>query len=272
MKMNLNFDNYSRFFAFGCSFTNYGWPTWADLIALQYPHLKYANLGMAGSGNIAISARLQEANKRYKFNKDDLIMVLWSTYCRESHWVNGRWLNSGNVYNSYPDNFIKEYADPIGYLIRDHALIDLTNEFFENQDCKFIAMYSCPFNYTEHNKLDLESEKIIQSLQELYHKTFNDSKINLYEVMNSNWSLCKQSIYEDTNDIEYRIHRKDFHPFSSIYATFLEKHGIELDSKILELTKDWDNFFKNEVTRSEMNEKFNKFTGERCSRELMIMF
>lgn len=269
--MNLNFDNYSRFFAFGCSFTKYGWPTWADLIALQNPHLKYSNLGMPGSGNIAISVRLQEANKRFNFNKNDLVMVLWSTYCRESHWVDGRWLNRGNVYNSYPDNFIKEYADPIGYLIRDHALISLTNDFFENQDCNFISMYSCPFNYTEHNKLDLDSEKIIQSLQELYHKTCNDSKINLYEVMNSNWLLCKQSIYEDINDIEHRIHREDFHPFSSIYAKFLEKHGIELNPKILESTKDWDNFFTNNVTRSEMIKKF-QFMTDRYSLELMTMF
>ena len=41
---------YSRFFAFGCSFTSYYWPTWADIIGQEFSD-RYYNLAMCGAGN-----------------------------------------------------------------------------------------------------------------------------------------------------------------------------------------------------------------------------
>lgn len=99
----LEFSKYKRFFAFGCSFTKYCWPTWADIVSKEMPDAEYVNCGLHGSGNQLISYRIAEANTRYKFTDTDLVMVLWSTYFREDRWVNGKWLAHGNIYNQQGD-------------------------------------------------------------------------------------------------------------------------------------------------------------------------
>ena len=65
---------FKRFFAFGCSYTSYGWPTWANLLSLNFD--EYHNWALAGLGNRAIAERVAEANARYKFDKDDLVVFL----------------------------------------------------------------------------------------------------------------------------------------------------------------------------------------------------
>ena len=46
------------------------------------PDVEFYNLGKSGGGNLFISHRIVEANKKYKFNKDDLVVVMWSTFAR----------------------------------------------------------------------------------------------------------------------------------------------------------------------------------------------
>jgi hypothetical protein len=65
--MNVDFTKYKRFFAFGCSFTCYIWPTWADVVSKEMPQAKFYNLGKTGAGNLCISSKVAEANNRFKF-------------------------------------------------------------------------------------------------------------------------------------------------------------------------------------------------------------
>ena len=48
------FKKYKRVFAFGCSFTCYRWPTWADLIGKQCEGAEFRNYGKSGAGNLFI--------------------------------------------------------------------------------------------------------------------------------------------------------------------------------------------------------------------------
>ena len=50
----IDFSKYKRLFVFGCSFTQYRWPTWADIIAKDNPHLEYFNTANSGAGNLYI--------------------------------------------------------------------------------------------------------------------------------------------------------------------------------------------------------------------------
>jgi hypothetical protein len=45
----LDVHKYKRFFAFGRSFTDYLWPTWADIIGREIPY--YENWGHGAAGN-----------------------------------------------------------------------------------------------------------------------------------------------------------------------------------------------------------------------------
>ena len=100
----IDFKKYKRFFAFGCSMTSYGWPTWADIIAQEIP--EYYNYAQSGGGNLFISCQVTEASLRHKFTDTDLVMVMWSSVAREDRHVNGNWLTPGNIYtqNYYDDN------------------------------------------------------------------------------------------------------------------------------------------------------------------------
>ena len=102
-----------RIFAFGCSHTQYPWPTWADLIghSAKQEGFKYYNYGQSGYGNFAIYASMIHADLIHTFTPDDIIMVLWSGWNREDRFHNNVWTNVGNVFNNshFNDEFIKQH-------------------------------------------------------------------------------------------------------------------------------------------------------------------
>lgn len=73
----------SRLFTFGCSFTKYSWPTWADFIGLDYEFSE--NWGCPGIGNVGIAQRVAECHSKYKFTADDTIIVQWSSHLRNDY-------------------------------------------------------------------------------------------------------------------------------------------------------------------------------------------
>ena len=58
---DLDLTQYKRHFTFGCSFTNYYWPSWADVIANAMPDAGYVNTAKPGAGNSYIVAKLSQA-------------------------------------------------------------------------------------------------------------------------------------------------------------------------------------------------------------------
>jgi hypothetical protein len=65
---------YNRFFAFGCSFTSWHWPTWADIIGKTFIEDNYFNFGLCASGNEFAFHKLTEAHARFNITKDDLVI------------------------------------------------------------------------------------------------------------------------------------------------------------------------------------------------------
>lgn len=230
--MIVDWKKYKRFFTFGCSFTCYMWPTWADIISKEIPDAKFYNFGVSGGGNSLISYRIAEANNRYKFNETDLIMVMFTTYCREDRWLspenadaiqspNRGWLAGGNIFNNkyYPDSWVKNYADEHGYLIRDAAVIDLTVNYLENIPSTSFCMLSVPF-VTNSESCDVTSQKPYEIIA-VYENTFNKFKPSMYELeMSRNWK-----------DLEKDYMFSDGHPSPIRYYNYLEKIGFNLTDK-----------------------------------------
>lgn len=73
----------SRLFTFGCSFTKYCWPTWADFLGLEYDFSE--NWGCPGIGNVGIAQRIAECHSKYKFNSSDTIVIQWSSHLRNDY-------------------------------------------------------------------------------------------------------------------------------------------------------------------------------------------
>jgi len=109
----------SRLFAFGCSFTNYHWPTWADFYSTTFD--EYYNYAKSGGGNRFIFERLVQADVTHTFTPDDTIAIMWSTHQRHDFYKDDQWVLSGNLYRSLNNNFdaayIEKYVDIKGFVL-----------------------------------------------------------------------------------------------------------------------------------------------------------
>lgn len=71
----------NRIFTFGCSFTNYIWPSWSDLLNTTDTY-DVENWGHSGFGNEFISKRIVECHAINNFTPDDTIIIVWSEHLR----------------------------------------------------------------------------------------------------------------------------------------------------------------------------------------------
>lgn len=101
-----------RLFTFGCSYTWFMWPTWADLLSVEFD--QYENWGHVGLGNRAIAERIAECHAKHKFTADDTVIVQWSTTLRHD-WHSDRpvvnppgWQTGGNAFSEINIKFYNE--------------------------------------------------------------------------------------------------------------------------------------------------------------------
>ena len=132
----------SRLFTYGCSFTKYYYPTWADIL-IKDAHLGY-NCGHIGSGNQLIANRIWETNSRTKFNNNDIIIIMWSNFFREDRYHDkDGWHTPGNIFNhltgkrftlnNYTYESDVEWANNLNhYVYRDCNIISSTLEALQN--------------------------------------------------------------------------------------------------------------------------------------------
>ena len=176
----------NRLFTFGCSFTNYHWPTWADILARQFSY--YENWGNSGAGNFFIFNSLVEAVKRRNITSDDTVIVMWSSIAREDRYVKNKWLLSGSIYTQeiYDHKFVENFADPTGYLLRDISYVYAAKTILESINCKWIFLSIVPFACYEDCIVSWFS--IDKKILSLYSKELGCIRPSVYEsVFNLNW-------------------------------------------------------------------------------------
>jgi hypothetical protein len=85
-------------YTFGCSFTEYPWPTWADIIGYDYKH--FENWGKCGTGNEYSFLSLVEVLNSRSITSNDNIMICWSSLTRIDVRRDGHWDGKGNIFKS----------------------------------------------------------------------------------------------------------------------------------------------------------------------------
>ena len=226
--MNFEWSKYKRVFTFGCSFTSYYWPTWADVIFRESPQAELYNFGRSGAGNLMITARIAEANNRYKFNETDLVLVMFTSPTREDRWTTkDGWIVLGNIYNQdrYSKEWVKEFADERGYLIRDHALIDMSLTYLETIPCDSYCMPSCPLVINSEDSKRFDA-KLHGDVAELYSERMSRLPRSLYE-----FSYPKE--YKSEN-----LKFSDGHPTTMMYYLYLKNIGFNLSDKTEQYAKE----------------------------------
>lgn len=137
----------SRLFTFGCSYTTTEfYPSWAGFLGLEFE--QFENWGVSGIGCRGIAERVAECHVKHKFNKDDIVIVQWTTHLRHDFY-NPRckkrlnavgWKTSGNMFNQ-TDIFTKSwfedfYFEP-AYIMHSLNFMLLVIQLLENTGCKW---------------------------------------------------------------------------------------------------------------------------------------
>jgi hypothetical protein len=137
----------NRLFTFGCSFTSYLWPTWADILSLDNP--SYFNWGHPGLGNRAIAERLSEAHARFKISKDDLVIIQWTSHLRHD-WMNNKfpktdhsaWRTKGSIFTKenqkiFDHKWMQQFWDERSYYIHTLNHINLAQGLLKSTGCNW---------------------------------------------------------------------------------------------------------------------------------------
>jgi len=179
-----------RLFTFGCSFTNYKWASWADILGLEYDH--YENWGIGGSSNHFIFYSLAEFLQRNTLTDSDTVVIMWTEINRDSKFVKNKWVQSidSNIYN-------KEATvdDVNGHLITNANIIAGVKRMLESTKCNFHFLAMTKPDDTNHQFIDL-SNRSTRNIFNAYKSVFDFIHPSMYDIIfNFDW---RSRITDDT--------------------------------------------------------------------------
>lgn len=221
--------NEGRCFAFGCSFTQWFYPTWADIIGKNYT--EFYNYGKGALSNETIGRRFIEIDSLNHFNENDLVVVGLSGIGRYNFLVNrpdgitGLW-GAGELKQDALDGYIDtiEKWKPYKHIIRF-----MRDQYWDNSwgiYHTWLAIKTMKRILVSNNvkhiiimALDNEiyKDKELWDLEPIELEMIND----IYQNLSVQESL--QS-YNEKNHISYY---GDRHPFIDSHFGYIEKHFSE---------------------------------------------
>lgn len=255
-----------RIFAFGCSLTQYFYPTWADILIHQYRNKGWhgSNWAKSGAGNMYINMRLWEANSIHKFTKDDIILLQWSSMFREDRYHMGHgWWTPGNFHqsamedeafqlNNYQYTSKWQWADMVHCTMRDCSLISSTHKALDSIGCRVITTnfrdplegweeQALTFN-KQNPKLELED---VRAILEVYKKDIETSVppiLNALEfgVTEEFFDTRPKSVPSRRSEHQHMLN-PEVHPLTHEAAGFIETYIEDLDSETKDFVETWKN-------------------------------
>ena len=217
-----------RLFTFGCSYTQWLWPTWADILATGFD--EFQNWGLRGAGNRTIVERLSEFLLQNTLTKDDVIVVQWTDYHRydlhsprihpESNWGCG-----GNLHlNPHTPKWVSDNWDEASYIMHTLNFINFAINLLRNQKCTWLMTSSIDLT------TDIEPFSKLHFYRQLFQETAWLPPISKY--LNSiNFTGTEFKIHNHhTKKISNNI---DMHPTPELHNNWLVNYFPEhLTSKI----------------------------------------
>lgn len=130
-----------KLYTFGCSFTRYYWPTWAEMLGREYDH--FENWGNSGLGNRAIVERLTECIVHNQISKEDTVVIQWSEFHRfDFHLpmplLPEGWSQGGNLLaaTSIPKDLLSLWNEK-SYVMHSLNYINLAVRLLESIGCNW---------------------------------------------------------------------------------------------------------------------------------------
>lgn len=229
-----------RLFTFGCSFTKYIWPTWADLLGLEFE--QHYNYGKTGGGNLFIACSVAEAVATHNITSDDTVLIMWTNVTREDRYINNRWFTPGNIFTNqrdYSEDFIKNMVSIRGCYVRDMAQIFLTDNLLQKIGCRYEFMSIVDVDNSDQYDQKNSSDEV-QDVLNLYKLSIDKFKPSFHKIVfNYDWRNNKP-IYDINNN--KLIERFDLHPLPIEHIEYINLvlPEYKFSDKTTEIAKDID--------------------------------
>jgi hypothetical protein len=232
----------SRLFVFGCSFTNYEWPTWADLLGLEFE--EYQNWGLPGIGNRAIAERLAECHARNNISKDDVVIVQWSSHTRHD-WFKDVYNDEENMIDGWnihstSEVFIKNkhHTEALfserAYVMHTLNMIVLAQSLLKSTNCTWFMTslgdlrslgYDTLFSKKGMSVSDQDTiKKLKKSSDWPIWTLYPEYKIYENIIFNEKWLPDMFQIVKSNKDKIWYFHKDnywDFHPTPLLHNIWL---------------------------------------------------
>jgi len=214
----------SRFFAFGCSFTYYCWPTWADLIGSQYD--EYYNQAFYGRGNQYIMHSVYEADSLKAFTPDDTVIVMLTGFTRNDTFINGQWTYRGSVYNPqnseiYTDEWMKNFWSLEQGMLNLWMAAKAIKALLDLRGCKYEIINAFDNNGNNMSQEAFGSKDQIDS-------TFSDKFLDEYLELLSSKVAFQRFLDNNYQKKDYYYFEQeqffDVHPTVNMHAEFIKKY------------------------------------------------
>lgn len=203
---------YNTLYTFGCSFTIYKWPTWADYLHVGGLAKEYSNWALPGGSNDFILHSFTECISRHTITDKDLVCIMWSQPARIADYTDDTgWDMPGNAYLYQP----KERAK---YLHEDK--IALENHSYFKAVATILESIGCDFYFTSMERIDL-----------IYDDVYDTKKY-------FNMSMAEFLGYKGPNETTWRETMDgDRHPSPYEHAKFAKQMYILDEHAVDELTQ-----------------------------------
>jgi len=183
----------NRLFTFGCSHTKYRWPSWADILGLNFN--EFYNFGRPGSGIFYMMYQFTFGNEHFKFTEDDTLIFMLSDEARIDIIKENDWLVAGLAFNSthiFGKKLFDHYSE-VHAVESTYIYVYYLKKMLDEIGCNYEIMYAFP---PLIEKKELYSENLIN----IWNKKFNLTNTNIKSLT----EFCKS-----INDIQYSFYRDE---------------------------------------------------------------
>jgi len=242
-------------YTFGCSFTQYHWPTWANIVAYDLK-MKHKNYGQVGMGNFGIANRILEVNERIGVDADDMLMVLWSSWDREDRLKQKQWRGEGSVFSNdeiYGTKWLRRFYDDSDKVMKNVFWIHSVNKLYGNK----LNWQGSGFDYYRNDTFFEETPAgLNQDAQDLI-KTYGHLMPEVYHWLNAENRNSFYHMADSHPDVEKHLQLVKDVVYPSLGKT-LKKETIELFTEVQKSFEDAKSFFNKPDDEPQLSIKFLK--------------
>lgn len=209
-----------RIWCFGCSFTQYFYPTWADILIHQAKQQQSSgeNWGSVGKSNLYIANKVQECHARNKLGANDWVFICWTNYFREDTYTAKRgWHTPRFIFQQteYHDGTVNGFGSAKYYAMRDLAQIQATR----------LSLQALGVNQFHFNILPMQGGDLaIDEVFNVYNLKFDappmmESLNLLVQDDEAKKHRIRSHPPEDSSDV-----MEEWHPLPWEHLAYIKKH------------------------------------------------